>query len=136
MRSRNVVLALGALAILALIGWGMTTASSQEPAQPEEPAPTAPNPLDVGGDRLVSWVWAYSDPGPKTCFYDADVRFDHGKVGEIEKLGERAKDLIRTGDPISDLPPDMEEATTIPIPVHIGDDGKIRPGHDYCEEMP
>ena len=135
MRRRNVFVALGALAILALIGWGITTASSQEPPHLEQTS-TAPNPLNVGGDRLVAWVIAYSEAGNQLCYYDADVRFDHGKVGEIEKIGERAKDVIRTGDPISDLPPDMEEATTIPIPVHIGDDGKIRPGHDYCEEMP
>ncbi len=135
MRRRNVLLVVSALGILGLAVWGVTTASLQEPSHSEQ-TPTIPNPLDVGGDRLVSWVWAYSDPGPKTCYYDASVRFDHGKVGEIKKVGERAKDRIHTGDPISDLPAGMEEGTTIPIPVHIGDDGKIRPGYDYCEEMP
>ncbi len=136
MRSRKFILVAAAFVVLGLIAWGITTASSQEPAEPDEQAPTAFDPLGIGGDRLVGGVIAYGDAGSNWCVYDAEVRFEDGNVGEIKLIGDRAKDRIRTGDPISDLPPDMEEATTIPIPVHIGDDGKIRPGYDYCEEMP
>ena len=40
MRSQKLIMVVAAFAVLGLVAWGITTASSQEPAQPEEQAPT------------------------------------------------------------------------------------------------
>ena len=85
--------------------------------------------------RLIVLVFPYG-LDLQVCFYDADVKFQDGKVGVVRSIGDNAKASIRPGDPIADLPPDMEKGTTIPIPVHLGEDGKIRPGLARCEEAP
>ncbi len=116
------LLVIAAVALTACAG----AATSQAPVPPEIPGEDG---------RLVRFIIG-DGPGGKICFYDADVRFEDGRVGGVASAGELAKDRIRTGDPIVELPPEMRVGTTAPFPVYLGDDGKIRPGYEYCEAMP
>ena len=153
MRWRRLFLTIAALAISGLVAWGVTTAMSQEPEPPERDPPGAadgdappdlPDGMTLRPDgrredadgRLLRFIISYGEDGMKVCIYDADVNFQDGNVGFVENVGDFAKDRIRPGDDIADLPPDMETGRTIPIPVHVGEDGKIRPGHASCEEAP
>ena len=154
MRWRRLFLTIAALAISGLVAWGVTTAMSQEP-EPEPPEREPPGAAD--GDappdlpdgrtltdgvlqdadgRLLTFIIVYGEDGMKECIYDADVNFQDGNVGVVEKVGDSAKDRIRPGDDIAGLPPELETGRTIPIPVHIGEDGKIRPGYASCKEVP
>ena len=152
MRWRRLFLTIAALAISGLVTWGVTTAMSQEQDPPEREPPGAAEGdaqpdlpdgmtftdgiLQDADGRLIVWVFPYRPGGPDVCLYDADVEFHDGKVGVVKRVGDFAKDHIRPGDPIADLPPELETGRTIPIPVHLGEDGKIRPGYASCEDAP
>ena len=151
MRWRRMFLTVAALASSGLIAWGVTTAMSQEREPPEREPPGADSDaqpdlpdgmtltdgiLQDADGRLLTFIIAYGEDGMKECIYDADVNFEDGNVGVVEKVGDSAKDRIRPGDDIGDLPPELETGRTIPIPVHIGEDGKIRPGYASCEAVP
>lgn len=130
MRWRSLLLTIAALGVSGLIAWGVSTATSQEPVPPD---------ISDANGRLSRYILPLGQEGRegdlKVCYYDADVRFQDGNVGVVESIGDIAKDSIRLGDPIADLPPDMETGRTIPIPVHIGADGRIHPGYLTCDEV-
>lgn len=130
MRWRRLFLTIAALVISGLVAWGVTTAMSQEPVPPD---------ISDANGRLSRYILPLGPDGlegePMVCYYDAAVRFKDGNVGVVESIGDIAKDRIRAGDPIADLPPDMKRGTTIPIPVHIGEDSRVHPGYLTCDEV-
>lgn len=70
-----------------------------------------------------------------TCYLDAMVTVEAGRVRAVKAEDAAVKDQIRAEDPIARLPEGLEASSTIPVPVYVNDDGAIRYGYSFCEEV-
>jgi len=68
------------------------------------------------------------------CVYDADVSLKDGKVYRVENVGEAAKDKIRPGMVVEGAAAIFPGGPTIPVPVHLDEDGVLRGSYASCEK--
>ena len=131
MHWRTLLLTILSLGVLGVAGWAVTAVVFQDDASDESDeiasAPTATNRVERLSVGIINGE-------AQTCYFDADVRLQEGKVGVLDRADALGKDHIRSGDIVPGLPAGLDEySNTIPVPVYVGADGKVRGGYAYCE---
>ena len=131
MHWRTLLLTILSLGVLGVAGWAVTAVVFQDDASDEsneiDSTPTVSNRVERLSRSIVNGE-------AQTCYFDADVTLQEGKVGVLDRADALAKDRIHPGDIVPGLPAGLDEySNTIPVPVYVGSDGKVHGGYAYCE---